>query len=210
MKNLAIILVLLFSGLRIYAQTSGENFKSALMEKKGGAVVVYSSDKHSFTLNLISNNIKPQNKSGLVIIDNHVLQFILIPNETINADSVSEAYQKIALLGYMNYELDYAKNDLKIAYTNLVTDWVVINNKLLLSWRYDMPAEMIKKDENSTRKQINLSTICFGNVLNLNTPFEKNDTLDYDKALLAKVAKTYTPNNFAIDFDEFYKKLHEQ
>jgi hypothetical protein len=209
MKNSIFILVLLLTAVKLCAQTSAEKFKSALMEKKGGAVVVYSSDKHSFTLDLVSNNIKPQNKSGLVSMDNRVLQFILIPNETILADSVSEAYQKTALLGYMNYELDYIKNDLKMAYTNLVTEWAVINNKLSLSWRYDMPTEMIK-DESSIRKQINLSSICFGHVLNLNTPFEKNDNLDDDKAFLAKVAKTYTPNNSAIDFNEFYKKLHEQ
>jgi len=209
MKNLIFTLALLSAGLKLLAQTSSENFKSALMEKKGGAVVVYSSDKHSFTLDLVSNNIKPQNKSGLISIDNKVLQFILIPNETINADSASEAYQKAALLGYMNYELDYVKNDLKLAYTNLVTEWVVINNKFFLSWRYDMPGEMIK-NESSIRKQINLSGICFGHVLNLNTPFGKSDTLADGKALLARVAKTYTPNDFATDFSEFYKKLHEQ
>jgi hypothetical protein len=197
---------LLFTGFKVCAQAEGEDFKSAMFEKKGGAVVAYSSEKHSFTLDLLSNNIKPQPKAGMVTIDNKVLQFIFIRNSALK-DSAVASYQKAALLGYVDYELKYIKDELKMDYTNVVKDWIVINNKLFLFWQYDMPESMAKK-KSSTQKQMNLSSLCFGHILNLNTPVLKEDSLDDDKALLTKVANTYTPNDFPTDFNELYKKLH--
>ena len=103
----------------------------------------------------------------------------------------------------MQYELNYDKNDLKLNYTNLTHDFIVMNDKLYLLWVFNMPAV-----NTSVLKQINLSTLCFEHVLNLNTPFVKDDNFGDDKGLLLKVAQTLKQNDFKIDFNELYKKLN--
>lgn len=214
MKFPVLTTILFLSVTRLLAQTAPEKFESALMEMKGGAEVVYSGDKHSFTLDIISNKIEPLDKAGYVIVDNKTLQFVLIPNSALK-ESQDTAIQKAQLRGYSKYELDYAKNDLKLDYKNLKYEWLTINSKLFLLWYYDMPPNKTKttpKEGNTisvAEKQVNLSTLCFGEVLNLNTPFLEGDNFDEDKGLLLKVAQTLKQNDFKIDFNELYKKLRQ-
>jgi hypothetical protein len=178
------------------------------MEKKGGAAVIYSSDKHSFTLDIISDNIKPLQQPGYVSVDNKILQFVFSVNDSFKQTANTEEEQKTRLLGYMQYELEYAKNELKVNYTELKFDWITINNKLYLLWYYDMPVgKKIKKG--TVLKQINLSTLCFEHALNLNTPFEQQDSLETDKNFLLKVARTLKQNDFEIDFDALYNELQK-
>jgi hypothetical protein len=202
-----LITVLFLSVTKLCAQTTPEKFESALMEMKGGAEVVYSGDKHSFTLDLISDKIKPLEQPGYVDINNNVLQFVLIPNSQAKEDA-DTAVEKSELSGYAKYELDYVKNEVKLDYQNLHYEWLTINNKVFLLWYYDMPEKMASK-KNAIQKQVNLSTVCFHNVLNLNTPVEKEHKFEDSKALLVKVAKTLKQNDFKIDFNELYKKLHQ-
>jgi len=207
MKFRFLLLSLLFS-CKLFAQSSNEKFKSALMEKKGGAAVIYSSDKHSFTLDIISDNIKPLQQPGYVSVDNKILQFVFSVNDSFKQTANTEEEQKTRLLGYMQYELEYAKNELKVNYTELKFDWITINNKLYLLWYYDMPVgKKIKKG--TVLKQINLSTLCFEHALNLNTPFEQQDSLETDKNFLLKVARTLKQNDFEIDFDALYNELQK-
>jgi len=213
MKFSILIFLLILSGIGVFAQ-SPEKFESALMEMKGGAEVVYSSEKHSFTLDIISDKIEPLNKPGYVLVDNKTLQFVLIPNAALN-NSPDTVLQKSQLQAYTKYELDYIKNELKLNYQNLHYEWLFINNKVFLLWYYDMPpakTNAAPKNGNTitvAEKQINLSSMCFGEVLNLNTPFLHSDSFDDDKALLVKVAQTLKQNDFKIDFNELYKKLHQ-
>jgi len=213
MKSSTLVALALLSTIKLFAQSQPEDFKSALMEMKGGAEVVYSSDKHSFTLDIISNSIKPLDKPGYVNVDNKILQFVLIPNSALK-DSPDTAAQMAQLRGYSKYELDYIKNDLKLDYKNLKYEWLTINSKVFLLWYYDMPPDKTKVTPkagntiSAAEKQINLSSMCFGEVLNLNTPFLNGDSFDEDKGLLLKVAQTLRQNDFKIDFNELYKKLH--
>ena len=109
----------------------------------------------------------------------------------------------------MQYELEYAKNELKVDYTDLKFDWITINNKIYLLWYYDMPVgKKIKKG--TVLKQINLSTLCFEHALNLNTPFEQQDSLETDKNFLLKVARTLKQNDFEINFDALYNELQKK
>lgn len=207
MKFLSLFLLLLFSN-KLFAQSSEEKFKSALMEKKDGAVVVYSSNRHSFTLDIISDNIKPL-QPGYVSVNNKILQFVFVGNDALRQTENTEEQQKTQLLGYMQYELDYIKNELKIDYSGLTHDWVIINNKIYLLWYYDMPVGK-EVEKGAILKQFNLSTLCFEHVLNLNTPFEQRDSLEADKNFLVKVAQTLKQNDFEIDFNALYNELQKR
>lgn len=185
------------------AQNPAENFESALIPKMNRAEVAYSSDKHSFTLDIISNNVKPQDIPGLVLVDNKVLQFVFIPDVIAQSTDTSELLQKEFLLAYMNYETDYVKNNAKIAYTNLAHQWLTIGGKLFLLWYYDMPPEC-----KTVKRQINLSSMCFRHPLNLNTPQTPEDIFDDSEQLLVKVSQTLKLNDFKLDFDALYKQLN--
>jgi len=208
MKFLSLISLLVLLSSKLFAQSANEKFEDELMEEKGGAKIVYSSDTHSFTFDVISNKIKPQ-QTGYLLVDKKILQYVFIGNNALQQNEITEEQQKTQLLAYMQYELDYIKNDLKLNYTNLVHDWVVINNKIYLSWYYDMP-ENKKAKKGAVLKQCNLSTLCFAHVLNLNTPFEKDDSLDADKEFLTKIAQTLKLNDFKIDFGDLYKELQKE
>ncbi len=202
-RIVVVTIQLLLISTSLFAQSAAESFESALIPKKGGAVVVYSGDSHSFTVDIISDDIKPLDHPGMVIVDNKTLQFVCIGYKVVKENGTAEEIQKTQLLTYMQYELDYVKNDVNMDYTDLHKYWVVINDKIFLLWYYNMPA-----DNKSVLKQINLSTLCFTHVLNLNTPFVNGDNFDDDKGLLLKVAQTLKQNNFKISFDDLYKKLN--
>lgn len=207
MKISALLVLFGLSVFNAFAQAPAEDFKSALMETSGGAMVVYSSNKHSFTFDIVSGNIKPLEQPGYVLVDNKTLQFVIVLNSDFQ-ESADTSLQKKQMLGYMKYELDYIKNDLKMNYHNLKYEWITLNNKIFLLWSYDMPEDMAKR-KNATQKQINLSSICFTHAFNLNTPVLRGDNFDEDKGLLLKVAQTYKQNNYKIDFNELYEKLHK-
>lgn len=206
MKLSASIILLLFTRA-LFAQSVPENFKTALMQTRGGAEIVYSSEAHSFTLDLISDKIKPLDHPNMVMVDGKIVQCILIGNSALAPGDTTIEQQKAQLLGYMQYELDYAKNDLKVNYTDPGTEWVTINGKLYLFWYYGMPKVKDARLKNTATKQVNLSSVCFAHILNLNTPFLDGDKFDDDKGELLKIAQTYKQNEFSTDFNELYKKL---
>jgi hypothetical protein len=204
MKFSILLTFFLAFALHSFAQDSVEHFKSALMPKKDGVEVVYSSDLHSLTLDVISDHIKPLDQPGYITVDKKIVQFVFIPNDALKTNDTTEATGKKLLLSYMQYELNYIKDELKLNIANVNYEWVDLNHKRYLLWYYDMPAGK----KNSVLKQLNLSTICFAHALNLNNPVTEGEKFDENKALLLKVAQTLKQNDFSLDFDELYKKLN--
>jgi hypothetical protein len=207
MKFFVVPFLCLLIASRVFSQ-SQENFKSAMMEMKTGAEVIYTSDAHSFTFEIISDHIKPTEQPSFVIVDKKSLQFVCIPSGAGAKIATTDEDKKVQLLGYMQYELDYLKKDLKIEYANLKYDWITNNGVISLLWYYDMPEQMAAK-KNGVQKQINMSTLCFSHVLNLSVPFLKDDSFNDDKGLLLKVTATLKQNDFKMDFNEEYKRLHQ-
>jgi hypothetical protein len=206
MKTRTLILLLLLCSGRLFAQTT-EKFTPALMETKSGAKVVYTGDNHSVTLDIVSKNIKPTKNPNLLIVDGKTFQFMLIPNDALSTTDTTLARQKAELLGYAEYEIDYAKKELKIEISGITQKWATINNNLFLLWYYNMPPSA---DKRSTLQQLNLSTLCFAHVLNLNNAVTEGETLETNSGLLLNAAKTLSLNNFKIDLDTLYKQLQDE
>jgi hypothetical protein len=197
---------LLVTGLICFSQNEykPEDFHAALLQTKTGAMIVYTGDKHSFTLDIVSKNIKPSEEPNFVIVDNTVLQSIIIPfPQKFDFENMNIETQKQNLLGYMNYELDYIKNELKEKIDNEKYEWVELNNKLFLLWFYDMP-----KNKN-IEKQVYLTTVCFDHILNLNTPLERErNDFNFAKDFLIKISQTIKLYDKSINLDELYKELN--
>lgn len=175
------------------------------MEMKTGAKVVYTNDSHSIIFDVVSKDIKLTQNAGILNVDKKVFQYTLIPNPALSLTDTTLERQKAELLGYIEYEVSYMKNELKLDVSNITKKWVTINNKLFLFWAYDMPP-----DNKSVLQQINLSTLCFANVLNLNNAVPPGEKAEINAELLSAAAKTLQLSNVKTDLNTLYKKLQEE
>lgn len=196
---LCIVAVLAFS----QAKYEAEMFKAALMERKTGAYVVYTGDKHSFMLT-IEEKITPSKQANVVKIGNKLLQCTIIPFSTkLRFDSLSDEERMNNLVGYMKYEMDYIKEQLKSKNLNEQYELATLNGRVFLFWYYDMP-----KTCKTIEKQCYLATICFDQILILNCPVEKSPLLNDAKLFMVNIARTLKLNNYPVDLDKLYKEIN--
>jgi hypothetical protein len=202
MKILSVAILACFSVTTLLAQSTAEGFKSITLKKENGAEIVFSSKARSVTIDVYSSDIKPTDNPGELLIGDKVLTYTLAADNSTPREKTSEGAQKARLLSYMKSRLDYTKHIAKLHYTHAWHEWQYINDKVCLMWSYD-----VQNQNGTALKQVNLSTCCFDNILNLNTSSVKEDDTDPNKALLVGAAQTLKQNDFKIDFREQYKKL---
>lgn len=204
MLTRTLLLLMLLGSSKLFAQSS-EKFTAALMQTKVGAKMVYTSDSHSVILDIVSKKIEPTAAANVVNVDSKPLQLVLLPNSALSTTDTTLERQKAELLGYVQYETNYVKNDVKLNISNITQKWFTINGKLFLFWTYDMPA-----DNKSVLQQINLSTLCFAHILNLNNPVTPGETAETNSSLLMDVAKTLQLSNAKTDLNNLYKQLQAE
>ncbi len=204
MKTRALLLLLMLCSGKLLAQ-SVEKFEPALMEAKFGAKLIYTSETHSVTLDIVSKNIKTTNSPSVINVDEKPLQFVWLPNVALSTTDTTETRQKAELLGYVDYEVKYVKDEVKLKISDVETTFVTINGKLFIFWSYNMPP-----DNKSVLKQINLTTLCFAHILNLNNPVTAGQRVETNKKLLFDVANTVKLNNYKMDLADMYKKLQAE
>ena len=205
MKRLINSILLSILVLAVFSQEkyTAEKFQAALMERKVGAYVVYTGDKHSFMLT-IDEKITPSNQPNMVKIGNNLLQCSITPfTSRLNVDSLSVEIQMSNLEAYMKYEMDYIKEQLKSKKLNEQYELATFNNRLFIFWYYDMP-----KPYKSIDKQCYLATICFDQILVLNCPVQRGQQQDEIKLLMVNIARTLKLNNHPIDLDKLYKEIN--
>jgi hypothetical protein len=203
MQTRTLLILLVICCTKLQAQTA-EKFTLELMQTKAGAKVVYNSDAHAITLDIVSNKIVLTGNPNLVNVDNKPFQFVLIANNALSTTDTTLARQKAELLGYADYEIRYIKDEVKLKISGFTQKWVTINNKLFLFWSYDMPA-----DNKSVRQQINLSTLCFAHVLNLNNAVTNDQTIETNQSLLFNAANTLKLAGH-IDLKKLYQQLQDE
>jgi hypothetical protein len=204
MKTPALLLLLILCSGKLLAQ-SVEKFEPALMEAKFGAKLIYTSETHSVTLDIVSKNIKTTDNPSLINVDEKPLQLVWLTNTALSTIDTTQTRRKAELLGYVDYEVKYAKDELKLKISDVQTAFVNINSKFFIFWSYNMPP-----DNKSVLKQINLTTLCFAHILNLNNPVTVGQTVETNKKLLFDVANTIKLNNYKINLSDMYKKLQDE
>ena len=212
MKRLLAFLIIGFTVLMtVYSQENykAETFKAAQMQTKTGAMIVYNGEKHSFTIDIIGDTIKPTDHPNFIQVDNGILQASIIPfNTKLDFENMSTDSQKKNLLGYMKYELEYDKEQLNSKDLNEKYEFVTLNGKIFLFWTFDMP-----KSNETIAKQCTLVTICYDQMLVLNMPVTKGKqtgslgTYDKIKEYLFSTGKTLKLNDQSLDLNKLYYDL---
>jgi hypothetical protein len=200
-KNLLIVLT-----ITLTAFIGSENgFDSALIPTKDGAVLAFTNDSKSFTINLVSEKIEPLEQRNFVLVDNWIFQaFVLDFENPKNVDLTQESEQKKALSQYVMYEIEYFKKELGYACDSLKFKWGSLNDKYFYFWHFNAPKEL-----KTLKKQMYLTTICHNQFLNLNIPLDTASAFQDGKDFLFSVAKTLVVKNEPIDFQELYNELNK-
>ena len=122
-----------------------------------------------------------------MIVNKQIVQTTCKPLNDSDADhtSLTVEQQKELIGKYVDREMDYINHELNMYSRNLKKEWVTMKSKLWLIWSFDI--ENLKADEPASlrlKKQIYASTICFNQLVDLNTPILQNtDPSDARKLL---------------------------
>jgi hypothetical protein len=213
MKHLFTLLLFCLTNLFSFSQTEykAEEFQAALMATKKGAMVIYNGQKHSFSIDIVGDSVKPSEQPNFIIVDNKILQASIIPFQSkLDFEKLSEDDQKQNLLAHKVYEMNYIKTELKQSVAMEKYEFFTFNNKVFLFWYYDV------KGNEQIDKQCYLTAICFDQMLILNCPVTKgkqsfyNATFKDIKELLTNIGKTFKQNNHTIDLEKLYNDLNKQ
>jgi hypothetical protein len=205
MRLLVATLFVFFSFNAFTQQYEAEKFEAALLQAKYGAMLVYNGEKNSFSLKFVSKAIEPTEKPNFVKVDDILMQASITPfQQKLAFDNLNEEAQRKWLLGWKNYERDWAAEQLKTKLTETEA-FVKIGDKLFLQWTFNMP---MSDKPGSIAKQVYLVTICFDQILVLNGPLENDKS---ESALLEKlksVASTLKLNPGQVqDLEKLYQEL---
>lgn len=195
-----IIYIFLILSLPAVAQNSvsKEQFNLSFQGKANSHKWVFKGVDHSFSVAVVADSVKTEQYPNYISVKNQIVQCsaIPMPETNLNLLNLTLAQQKEALNGYVDYEVDYFGNELKLQIQNLKKEWITVNGKTWLLWYFDVPDQQTtEKAAIPAKQQIYASTICFNQVLDLNTPVLKGDSFANAKALLKKLMATLKLSN---------------
>jgi len=203
MKYILLLLLFPFLWEHISAQNnpSPDKYLTGLFSTRDGALLAYTNQQKSFMIEFVSGNIEPSENPDALTVDNILIISKITPVlANLMFDSMSIDRQKTALSLFMEKEIVH-----KFTFDAPVYEWLTINNQLFQFWH------MKSNDENSeVEEQMYLTTLCFDQILNLNTPLERTvGNFENNKLLLLKVAKSLKLNNFGINLQALHEELNK-
>ena len=177
-----LLFLALATGFTTFGQSNinNEEFELSYLNKEGGAQFLYNGKAHAFSINIKADSIKTTGYPNYVIVDKRIVQVSAIPLQptSIDLSRLTIEQQKGALSGYVDYEMDYFRNELKLDCRNMKKEWIFIDSKLWLIWSFDAIAVDVSEQlAQKTKSQVYSSTICFNQVLDLNVPVFQNDDI---------------------------------
>ena len=210
MKISITLLLLVLSNIIALSQPQkfypAEEFQSSLIRKKKSAIVIYNGSKHSFTIEIVGDSIKPDAKPYLLTVNNKILNINLTQfQRKFGFDSLNEEFLKQNLIGVMNY-LKVQHHDSKDFGKKY--EFMTLNGKTFLFWTCEMPISNKTID-----KQYYLETICYDQVVVLSVPVMKGEeinlqsTYDNIKNFLTTIGKSLVFNNYPLDLEKLSKEL---
>lgn len=191
------ILIFLMSFLVITGSVMGqstdlkEKFELSFIKKKDTrGQFLYKGFSHTVTIEFDADEIQTTQNSNFVIVNKQILQTTIKPIKDTTADfnNLTGDMQKTLLGKYVDGEMEYVNNELKMYSRNLKKEWLTIKSRLWLVWSFDI--ENLKTDEPASlrlKKQIYASTICFNQIIDLNTPILQSTDPSDARKLLTKI-----------------------
>jgi len=199
-----LILLLAFcciSIARAQDDINNENFTYTFKTGDSGALLTYNGKSHAFSFGIPGKNVTQQEvdtkQPNQVFINagKTLVQVSLIPlpqpiAPAVQLGSLTDDQIKGTLEGYVQYEIDYMKNDLKINPHNLKKEWKTINSKLVLVWYFEFDVSKKEADKTVTA-QAYISSICYNQVVDLNIPLYTPGDADAANTLLASIQASF-------------------
>ena len=194
---LFILLVIMFSSLNAQSDVKNEKFEMSFIPYLNGGAWLFQGKAHSFKIELASKNVKVLDPPSFVMADDKIIQVMILdlPEMPSKLSTFTISQQKSALSNYLKYEVDYFKKDLKIGMKNLVKEWVIVDSKLWLVWKFEPTnAYTLEPLKDKTVFQIFASTICFNQILDINASLMEGQVISESQGLLNKMMKTLKLN----------------
>ncbi|WP_207433497.1 hypothetical protein [Sabulibacter ruber] len=166
-------------------------------------MLTYNGQKHAFTVTMDADSVRPSEHPGWVYVNGQIVQASTVPvPEHLYQDTLSEKRQQEILLGYINYEMEYFKKELKIKYKDLDIHPGTLEGAPVVFWLFSMP----KGDD--IRKQIYVTRLCFNQALSLNIPLRQEEDMKESLRLLTNLMKTVKVYDQPLDLNQLYKELN--
>jgi len=183
--------------------TPAEDEHARLLTGKRRSLIVYAGADHSFTLEPPAHLAKPSDVPGFITIDKQIVQATVIPGDK-NTDlrGMTPDRERELLLKFMNDELDYYRKKLRQRYSHLQTEWVTLQGRQFLVWYFETP-----KNEKLISRQVYVSTLFFGRVVDLNAPIFKTDDWGRARGILMRLAGTMKIYDKQLDLPALSRKL---
>lgn len=169
-----------------------ERFDLMFQESAHGYKWVYNGITHLFSIEINEEDVKQVKYPNDISINKQVIHTAATPirDTSANLSKLSIARQKAMLTAYV------FKKAGKLAAQQLKKEWVTVNSKLWLLGSY---YPVTKNPVRTKNKQLIVSTICFNQVLELNTTVTNEENLKKAKILLNQLMATLKLSNTPID-----------
>jgi hypothetical protein len=174
-----------------------EKFTYTFKTGDTSALLTYNGKSHAFSFAIPGKGVTQQDvdtkQPNQVFINagKTLVQVSLIPlpqpiAPAVQLSSLTDDQIKGTLENYVQYEIDYMKNDLKLNPHNLKKEWRTISGKLVLVWYFEFDVGTKEADKTVTA-QAYISSICYNQVVDLNIPLYTPGDADAANTLLAGI-----------------------
>ncbi|UZO80624.1 hypothetical protein NBT05_16985 [Aquimarina sp. ERC-38] len=133
------------------------------------------------------------NNTHFIAVDNIIIQSAIIPISSY-LKKVNSTDEAKVLNGYLTYELEYMKNELKVNISDALTMSGNLQSRKYALWKYKLTDNININDQETVKGQIHLSTVCFDQILTLGIPILDLSLENKYKRKLINIARQITMN----------------
>lgn len=173
-------------------QPKTEEYTPAFFKRNGGGLIGFKGQDRAFSIEIKAKNIKPLDDPRFFDVDGMFFQATTI---SIPAQAQQTAEKEI-LNGYVQYELSYFKEELKLDLSKTNIEYETLNNKLFVKWSF-VANFGAQGNLTAPKKHIYYSSVCVDRVISLSTtvmPGDNEKIIDNKMREIAKTLKLYTGN----------------
>ncbi|OCX50972.1 hypothetical protein BEL04_19835 [Mucilaginibacter sp. PPCGB 2223] len=201
MNKLLLSFFFLLNSSIAFSQTE-RLFSYTITPDKTGATCTFIDKGKAFSLHIngkVVKNAKMANphtdaNQHFINADDITIQLSIVPlpgsiPSSYNLNKLTFEQQKDILSGYIYYEMDYFKNELKVQYSDYKQMWVDNGIKPYLLWAFNQ--KPVNNAGNAVNGQIYGAMVCYNQVLVINIPlFKKAGDMDKAEKLINDIAST--------------------
>lgn len=197
MHRILLHIIILSAAVSFGQEIQSADYSSKLVVNKKSAILSYCGQDHHFKVNFSGKNIQEVELANGVIadknkhfigVDKTVIQTVLIPIKSplLGSGPIS---QQATLDTYLQYELDHMVLDLNVIIADPLKMSGNIDSREYLLWKYKLADNLDSTDEETVKGYINISTICFDQILTLSIPMTDLSTENKNKRRLRKLVR---------------------